>query len=235
MARANRLLWRFWVAAVVAAWFRTGVSGPYAAKVVAVAEPRDDYRNSVAEKYSIPSSQVFKTWQEFIAKPKMADAVVIATMDRDHVVPAVKCMELGYDILLEKPMGATPGGMPADRAAGGKAGCILGVCHSLRYGKGFRTLKEVVDSGAIGACDDLSISSRAWSRAPGAQLRSRQLGQRGPQHVYAPGQELPRCGLPRVPGRQAVQEGEQFRDAVPFQQGQLPRWGAAALHGWVPA
>lgn len=125
-------------------------SMPHLGKVVAVAEPRDDYRKSVAETYSVPSSHVFKTWQEFITKPKMADAVVIATMDRDHVVPAVKCMELGYDILLEKPMGVSLDECKRIEAAQRKAGCILGVCHSLRYAKGFRTLKELVDSGAIG-------------------------------------------------------------------------------------
>ena len=46
-------------------------------KVVAVAEPRDEYRRSFAEHHQIPATQVFRTWQEFCEKPRMADAVVI--------------------------------------------------------------------------------------------------------------------------------------------------------------
>lgn len=125
-------------------------STPHLGRVVAVAEIRDDYRKEAAQKFAIPPTHVFNTWQEFVARPKMADAVVIATMDRDHMVPAVKCMELGYDILLEKPMGVTLEECRRIEAAQRKAGCILGVCHSLRYQKNFRTLKDVVESGAIG-------------------------------------------------------------------------------------
>ena len=122
----------------------------YLAKVTAVAEPRADYREAMASAHDIPRHQVFSDWREFVAQPRMADAVVIATMDQDHAGPAVACMELGYDILLEKPMATTIEDCRAIEAAQRRTGRIVGVCHSLRYQKGFRKVKELIAGGAIG-------------------------------------------------------------------------------------
>ena len=120
------------------------------ARVVAVAEPRESYRMDFAARFAVPAGQVFTTWQEFVAQPKMCDAVVISTMDRDHIGPAVACLKLGYHVLLEKPMATTLADCQAIATAQQDAGSIVAVCHSLRYNKGFRKLKEIVDSGRIG-------------------------------------------------------------------------------------
>lgn len=122
----------------------------YLAKVTAVAEPRAAYREAMVSAHDIPRHQVFSDWREFVARPRMADAVVIATMDRDHAAPAVACMELGYDVLLEKPMATTMEDCRAIEAAQRRTGRIVGVCHSLRYQKGFRKVKELIAGGAIG-------------------------------------------------------------------------------------
>lgn len=119
-------------------------------RVVAVAEPRDDYRAAFAKEHQVAAGKVFKTWQAFVKKPKMCDAVVISTMDREHVGPAVACLDLGYDVLLEKPMATSLADCQAIEAAQRRSGAIVGVCHSLRYNKGFRKVKELVDSGLIG-------------------------------------------------------------------------------------
>ncbi|HEY3418688.1 MAG TPA: Gfo/Idh/MocA family oxidoreductase [Armatimonadota bacterium] len=120
------------------------------AQVVAVAEPRDAYRQRMVENYRIPDAHVFTSWQEFIAQPKLCDAVVISTMDRDHAVPAIACLEKGYHLLLEKPMATTLEDCQAIAAAGRNAGTIGAVCHSLRYNKGFSKVKELIDAGRIG-------------------------------------------------------------------------------------
>ncbi|MHB9133915.1 MAG: Gfo/Idh/MocA family protein [Armatimonadota bacterium] len=119
-------------------------------QVVAVAEPRDDYRANIAGKYSIAADKVFSTWQEFVAQPKMCDAVVVSTMDRDHVAPAVACLEKGYHVLLEKPMATSLADCQAIEAAQRQAGTLVAVCHSMRYNKGFAKVKELVDEGRIG-------------------------------------------------------------------------------------
>lgn len=121
------------------------------ARVVGVAEPREDRRRVFAEEHALPAEVVFTDWREFVARPKMCDAVVITTMDRDHVGPAVACLKLGYDILLEKPMATSLEDCraieAAQRASGGK---IVGVCHSMRYIKSLRVMRDMVAAGAVG-------------------------------------------------------------------------------------
>ena len=119
-------------------------------KVTAVAEPREIYREAFAKANDISRHQVFADWREFVARPAMADAVVIATLDRDHVGPAVACMELGYDVLLEKPMATSLEDCRAIEAAQRRTGRIVAVCHSMRYHKGCRKVKELIAGGAIG-------------------------------------------------------------------------------------
>ncbi len=119
-------------------------------QVVAVAEPRDTYRSGFAERHQIPPERVFKTWQAFCAQPRLCDAVVISTMDRDHVGPALACLKKKYDVLLEKPMATSLADCQAIEKAQRQSGRIMGVCHSLRYNKCFRRVKELIEEGAIG-------------------------------------------------------------------------------------
>ncbi|TVR50446.1 MAG: gfo/Idh/MocA family oxidoreductase [Puniceicoccaceae bacterium] len=123
---------------------------PHLGTVVAVAEPRAAYRERLAKQFSLPPERVFERWQDFVAEGKLCDAVVIATMDQDHVGPAVACTELGCHMLLEKPMAVALEDCRVIAEAQRKAGTITAVCHSMRYHKGFAKLKEVVDSGRLG-------------------------------------------------------------------------------------
>ncbi len=123
---------------------------PDKAQIAGVAEPRDFYRDSLAKAHKIPAGNVFKDWRQAAEKPKFADAVIIATQDRDHADPAVAFAQKGYHILLEKPMAPTE----ADcrrivKAVEGK-GIVFAVCHVMRYTVYTRELKSVLDSGRIG-------------------------------------------------------------------------------------
>jgi predicted dehydrogenase len=119
-------------------------------EVVAVAEPRDDYRKHIQETCNIPDDMAFASWEDFFAKDKLCDAVVIATMDQDHVGPAVAAQEKGYHMMLEKPMAVSLEDCEAIAAAQKVKNVTTAVCHSMRYNKGFAIVKEIVDSGRIG-------------------------------------------------------------------------------------
>ena len=123
---------------------------PHLAQVVAVAEPRDAYREAFAAAHQLSPGQVFRTWQDFLARPPACEAVVVATMDQDHVQPAVSCLDQGLHLLLEKPMATSLEDCRAIEAAQRKSGRMVAVCHSLRYNKGFATLREIATSGRIG-------------------------------------------------------------------------------------
>ena len=92
--------------------------------------------------YHLPAERVFTSWQELVKEPKLCDAVVIATMDQDHVEPALICTRMGYHMLLEKPMATSLQDYQSIAAAVGDAATVTSVCHSMRYHKAFATLKK---------------------------------------------------------------------------------------------
>ena len=77
---------------------------PEKLKMVAVAEPIEERRLAFAKEYDIPPENVFSDWRDALAAHIDADAVLVATQDRQHVDPACVAMEAGYDVLMEKPV-----------------------------------------------------------------------------------------------------------------------------------
>ena len=119
-------------------------------EVVAVAEPIEARRNYIRDKHGLSMEQTYTDWKPLLAQPKMADACFICTMDRDHIAPAMAAIEKGYEILLEKPAGATAEEcMRLARYAEEKGVNVL-VCHVLRYTPFFMGLKSLLDGGRIG-------------------------------------------------------------------------------------
>jgi predicted dehydrogenase len=120
------------------------------ARVVAVAEPSATRRDAAAREYGLPAEAVFEDWAALAAAPRLADAVVIATQDREHVGPAVALAQAGYHILLEKPIAPTEQESLAIIAAAERAGVQLAVCHVLRYTPLTRQIRAVLDAGRLG-------------------------------------------------------------------------------------
>ena len=120
-------------------------------KIVGVADPVDVKRKSFAREHGIPENACFADWTEILDQPKMADIAVIATMDNMHYEPAMKAIEKGYHLLLEKPVAPTVEQCAQiANAAKEKNVCVL-VCHVLRYTPFYKTVKAIVDSGKIGS------------------------------------------------------------------------------------
>ena len=123
---------------------------PEQAQVIGVAEPRPEYRQRLVAQHNIPQQNVFQDWKELAARPRFADAVIVATQDRMHADPAVAFANLGYHILLEKPMAVTEADCRRIVAAAEANQVMLGVCHVLRYTQYTKRLKALVDAGAVG-------------------------------------------------------------------------------------
>jgi len=120
------------------------------ARVVAVADPDPVARQRLAADHGIAAEHVYEDWRALLAQERLADAVVVATPDRDHVGPVVAAAGRGYDILLEKPMAPTETDARLIVEAAERSGVLLTVCHVLRYTTYTRAIKEIVDSGEIG-------------------------------------------------------------------------------------
>ena len=123
---------------------------PDEGKVVAVAEPRDWYRNTMAKKHHLDKKNVYNDWKELAARDRFADVVFICTQDALHTEPAIAFAEKGYHILLEKPMAPTEAECQNIVAAVKKQNSLFAVCHVLRYTPYTQKLKAILDTGRIG-------------------------------------------------------------------------------------
>jgi len=123
---------------------------PERLKIVGVAEPRKWNREHLASLHQIPAENVVSDWREFASRPRFADAVFICTQDAMHVEPAVAFADLGYHMLLEKPMAPSASECEEIYQAVKRNNILFAVCHVLRYTRYTQTLKALIDSGAIG-------------------------------------------------------------------------------------
>lgn len=125
-------------------------------EVVAVAEPIESRREYIKNLHNIPDNMCFTDYKPLLALGKIADIAVITTMDRLHFEPAMISIELGYDLLLEKPITPTPEECVEITAAAKKMNVKVIICTVLRYTALFNHLKKIIDSGRIG--DLISIN-----------------------------------------------------------------------------
>jgi len=125
---------------------------------LAVAEPNPVRRNEFATAHDIPSKRCFESWEELLAQPKMADAAFITTQDQLHTQPALKALEMGYNVLLEKPMATTLDECFLLARKAGECGLELRIAHVLQYTTFFQTIKDLISTGRIG--DVITIDLR---------------------------------------------------------------------------
>ncbi|MBA3944381.1 MAG: Gfo/Idh/MocA family oxidoreductase [Herpetosiphonaceae bacterium] len=123
---------------------------PEQVQIVGVAEPRDFYRERLADDYDIPFDNVCNDWCQLTERPKFADGVIIAVQDAEHADPAIAFANLGYHILLEKPMAPSSEDCRRIVEAAKRNDVIFAVCHVMRYTHYTQQLKAIIDSGRIG-------------------------------------------------------------------------------------
>ena len=133
-----------------ASYSDTMATMPEKFKVVAVADIEACRREAVRKVHGFGEEMCFETWRELLSRPKMADLAVIATMDHMHYEPAMKAIELGYDLLLEKPVAPTAEQCAQIAVAAQKKGVRVLVSHVLRYTDFYKKVKTLVMNGAVG-------------------------------------------------------------------------------------
>jgi len=138
--------------------------GPYALqhpdeiRFTAVVEPHDERRRRFAQDHTIPQERQFRTWEELYSRGQIAQALVNCTLDRMHLDSTLPALELGYDVLLEKPMSNTLAGNVRLVQMAERRGRLLMICHVLRYTAFFSTLHDIIASGRLG--DVITVEHR---------------------------------------------------------------------------
>jgi predicted dehydrogenase len=126
------------------------IAYPDQLNIVGVAEPMNIRNERYAAVHNIKDKYRFDTWEDVFKRPKFADAIIITTPDVLHYGPCMKALEMGYDVLLEKPIAPTEKECKDILQLAQKTNRIVAVCHVLRYAPYFQKLHSLIQEGAIG-------------------------------------------------------------------------------------
>lgn len=119
-------------------------------EIVAIADLRPERLHTAGDKFGIPAENRFSSFEDLLKAGKSADTAIIATQDKQHFAHAMAALDLGYDLLLEKPISPDPKECLIIEQKAAETGRRVTVCHVLRYSPFFAQIKEIIDSGELG-------------------------------------------------------------------------------------
>ena len=136
-------------------------------KVVAVADLDPRKVEKARRLYQIPQENCFSSAEEMLQKPRLADVMVVSTMDRQHVGHAIPALRGGYHVLLEKPISPELDQCRQLLAVSRECPGLVLVCHVLRYTLFYNTLKDLIASGRVGDVVSVCASENVgyWHQA----------------------------------------------------------------------
>lgn len=123
---------------------------PKRAEISAICDKDEDKLKRAREQYGLETEQCFLSDQMFFSSGKKADALLVCTQDRDHFRQTMTALDLGYDVLLEKPVSDQIDECAQVLKQAKRTGRIVAVCHELRYSAFAQTLKQIIDSKEVG-------------------------------------------------------------------------------------
>ena len=136
-------------------------------RIVAGADPASERVERIRAVSSNPDFRGFADGAAMLAAGKLADVLVIATQDHGHFEPCRRGLELGYNILLEKPIATRVEQVLEIERLAGQTGRRVMVCFVLRFAAFYRKVKEIIDSGRLGEVSGIQASEGVmpWHQA----------------------------------------------------------------------
>ena len=128
---------------------------PERMQIVAGADCREGRLALLREWYGVAADKCFSSDEELLSQPKLADVMLIATQDRQHVPTALRALEKGYHVLLEKPISPDLGECLQLQRKAHETGRVVVVCHVLRYTPFYAALEDLVRRGEIGKLETM--------------------------------------------------------------------------------
>ncbi|MCW5950742.1 MAG: Gfo/Idh/MocA family oxidoreductase [Propionibacteriaceae bacterium] len=135
---------------------------PGECEVVALCDTDQARAAARRDEFGLADARLYDEPGEMLASERL-DVVSITTPPSAHAPIAIRALQAGAHVLVEKPMAPSLEDCDAMIAAAGAAGRLLGVVAQNRFRDDMATLKEVLDSGLIGPISHFQVSS-AWSR-----------------------------------------------------------------------
>lgn len=119
------------------------------AKIVSICDIDKVKVQEIGDKYKIADDQRFTDENEFFSK-KRADAVWICTGDVLHYRQCIAALNLGYHIMVEKPVSFNLDECLEIEKLSKEKKLHVVVCHVLRYSNYYRKIKDILRSGELG-------------------------------------------------------------------------------------
>jgi UDP-N-acetyl-2-amino-2-deoxyglucuronate dehydrogenase len=132
---------------------------PDLARVVAVADPREDSGRGLAE---ATGATWYADMDDLLESPDV-EAVIIATPSGMHPDHAIQAARAGKHIISEKPMAISPGGLARMVTAVEESGVEMAVIFQNRLSRDIVKAKRAVEAGMIGK-PVLGNASVHWHR-----------------------------------------------------------------------
>ena len=126
-----------------------GVEHTENSEVVALVTSDEMKAQKVGELYGIKQTYTYAEYDELLASGNI-DAAYLATPNFDHVDLAVKTLEAGIHLLLEKPMAVSVAECEQIIAASKKSGAKLMIAYRLHHEPGTLSALDVVRSHKLG-------------------------------------------------------------------------------------
>lgn len=132
------------------AFGRFALEHPETLRFVAVADPDPARLERFGLEHGIPEALRFASWESLLAQPRIAPALFLTLPDVLHERSAIRALEAGYHLMLEKPVASTlEGSLRVARAAEASGSHVM-LGYVLRYTPFFHTVRKLVRSGALG-------------------------------------------------------------------------------------
>ncbi len=121
-------------------------------ELVAISDVDDHHAGKTAERVNKAKGNTPRTSRDYryILDSKDIDAVIIATPDHWHALPAIEAVLAGKDVYVEKPVGHTVAEGQAMVKAARKTNKIMAVGTQQRSSTHFQKAVEIVKSGQLG-------------------------------------------------------------------------------------
>ena len=135
---------------------------PKELEVAAVIDP-NEYKLQVAkERYNLTDGQVFTSYADFVASKVEVDIVVNATMEQLHYQTAMEILRSKHHMLIEKPIVANKEQLFEIQRTAEENGCMVFVCHVLRYSPFYKKIKNMLADGTLGDIVSMEMNEHVW-------------------------------------------------------------------------
>ena len=126
---------------------------------VVAAVDLSEFRLSLAKQaFDLPDDRLFSSLDDCLAGGIKCDFVINATMDQMHYETAVKILNAGYDMVLEKPVTGNPDELLHIERLAKEKGRRVVICHVLRYTLFYSEIKKIIDSGELGKIMNMQLN-----------------------------------------------------------------------------